>query len=235
MNNLIVLHGWASKPKNWDKFKQVFDKNNLNIYIPQLPGFKKELKRPWTLDDYCLWLNNYIEHQKIDNVILLGHSFGGRIAVSFCSLYPDKVKKLILVNSAGIVENSLKKVIFQYLAKIGGYLFSLPLLVSLKKSARWLLYKLAREKDYYQASEVMKKTMQLIINFDLRNDAEKIEIPVLLIWGREDKLTPLRYGRIFADKISNSVLKVFSGQGHGLPVKNPHLIKKDILSFINKK
>lgn len=234
MNNLIVLHGWASKPKNWDKFKQAFDNKNLNIYIPELPGFNKELQKPWTLDDYCQWLNNYIKDQKIKKVILLGHSFGGRIAIRFCSLYPKKVDKLILINSAGIVENSIKKVIFRYLAEIGKYIFSLPLLVSFKKSARKLLYKLAREKDYYQASATMKKTMQLVINFDLRKDAEKIKIPALLIWGKKDQLTPMRYGKIFAEKISNSVLKVFPGQGHGLPIKNPHLIKKDILSFVNK-
>ena len=111
---IILLHGWAA---NNNIYKKIVDRlvSKYSVYLIDLPGFGKsiDLDKEYTLDDYVLFLKKFIETLKIDNPILIGHSFGGRIAIKFSSLY--KVNKLILVDSAGIRHRSMslyKKIIF---------------------------------------------------------------------------------------------------------------------------
>lgn len=231
--NLIILHGWNSSPAKWNNLKKELDKNGLKVFTPALPGFKKQLNKPWALKDYCIWLNNYCQKNNLTKTNILGHSFGGRISLKFAELHPSLVNKIILVNSAGIVTGcGFKKEVFKVTAKIGKIIFKLPIIKAFKNPARWFLYKLAGEQDYFQASPFLQKTMENIIDIDLRKTAAALKTPVLILWGAEDQITPLKYARIFNKNISNSSLKVYPGYGHDLPFKNPDLITKEIINFV---
>ena len=161
--NIVILHGWQSKIKRWDRLRRELEKE-FKVYLPLLPGFGEEkLSRPYNLNDYCYWLKHYLKAQKIDKPILLGHSFGGRILLKYAS-QGEKIEKLILIASAGIRPKwKFKKLIGLILAKIGKGIVTLPPLSFLKKPAQWFLYTLLREKDYYQADENLKRTMKNLL------------------------------------------------------------------------
>jgi len=94
MKTLIILHGWQSSKEKWQKVKENIESD--------LPGFKPEtqLKEPWSLDDYVDWLKDF--SQTKEKFFLMGHSFGGRVAIKFALRYPEKLYGLILVSAAGI-------------------------------------------------------------------------------------------------------------------------------------
>ena len=188
-------------------------------------------------------------------IILIGHSFGGRIAIKFAAKYPEKLKALILTGAAGIKHPpTIKQKLFFALAKGGKVIFSLPLLNYLQNSAQKLLYRLVREKDYYQTEGVMRETFKKIIAKDLTPFLEKIsacggsaeggKTPTLLVWGAKDHSTPLSDAYIMKEKISafggsavggeNCKFKIIFNADHRLPYQEPQEFAKIVMEFIKK-
>lgn len=223
MKTAVILHGWASYQAHWVKFQSRFKAAGFKVLKPDLPGFKTAISRPFNTQDYVNWLKSYLQDK--GKMILIGQSFGGQVAIQFTAQNPQKVERLILIGAAGIRrEFNLKKQIFWLLAKTGKMLTSSPL-------AKKIFYRLAREWDYTKASPVMKKTLQNIVKDDQRENLPKIKVPTLLIWGSDDRYTPLRHGRLMHRLIPNSVLKVIAGGRHGLHFTHPRELVAAIKEF----
>lgn len=235
---------------------------SFKVIVPDLPGFGKsdEPEENWRLDDYVEFVNEFIEKtsrkggfelvknllKKFDSTktacveeknkpILIGHSFGGRIAIKYAAKYPEKIDKLILTGAAGIKHSlTAKQKIFFIAAKTGKIIFSLPIINNLEKYAQKFLYKATREKDYYKASSKMKEIMKNVLAEDLTDYLDKIKTPTLLVWGKEDKTTPLADGEIMNEKIENSKLVVVDDSNHSLPYQWPEEFARIVEEFIKK-
>src|SRR3989338_4234164 len=101
MKKIIILHGWAYSTDKWRPFIEELKKSGVKSKMIKIPGLTSPLDQVWNLDDYVEWLKKNLSKEK-GKVILLGHSNGGRIALAFSAKYPEKVGKLILIDSAGI-------------------------------------------------------------------------------------------------------------------------------------
>jgi len=233
-STLVVLHGWTKDQNQWQPLIKNLGHQGCQVINPVLPGFgQKELTKVWDLQKYSDWLGKYLTDKKINQYTLLGYSNGGRIGAYYASQRPSGLKKLILISSAGMKKGlNLKKTVFWPLAKMGRIVFSLPGLKHLQLSARRWLYRLAGEKDYYQADKNLAKTMVNLISIDLNLSLSKIRVPTLILWGGKDKTTPLREGLIFKKKIRNSKLVLFPDAGHDLPYHQPKAIAREILIFL---
>jgi pimeloyl-ACP methyl ester carboxylesterase len=161
---ILVLHGWGGSSDSWVEVQQILANRGYQVIVPDFPGFGKSLTplRPWDLTDYTNWLMDFINYQKLEKFYLLAHSFGGRIAIKFAIRYPEKIKSLILCDSAGIrPKPGLKTKIIFWLAKIGNAIFAPKHLIRLKDAARNLFYVFLRNKDYVKANGTMKETKPL--------------------------------------------------------------------------
>lgn len=236
---IILLHGWGI---NSDKYVEtanqlVIHDSRFMILVLDLPGFGKsnEPSTIWGVDDYVELIKNFSNNLKLENIILIGHSFGGRIAIKFAAKYPEKIKALILTGAAGIKRTlTVKQKTFYYLAKIGKIFFSLPLISKFEKLAQKVLYKATGEKDYYNAQGVMKETFKKVIAEDLTPSLEKINKPTLLVWGENDLSTPISDAYIMKERIKKSELVIIEKANHGVPYKNPDEFSKIASNFIKK-
>ena len=208
-NNTIVLPGWQQNVETYETMYKTISKYS-NIYIIHFPGFINtvEPNRIVGLDYYVLLVKDLIEGLNLCNLLIIGHSFGGRVAIKLQSIYKS-ADYLLLVSSAGIKsKNILTKIkILKYKVKKKIY----------KKINKVKLQKLIEEsgsKDFKQLSYVMKKTFIKIVNEDLTKHLKKIDVPVLLMWGSQDKTTPLWMAKKFSKKIKNSQLIVLKGCRH---------------------
>jgi pimeloyl-ACP methyl ester carboxylesterase len=177
------------------------------------------------------------QREKKEKILLIGHSFGGRIAIKYAVKYPEEIDKLILTGAAGIKHKlTLKQKTFFILTKIGKTIFSLPIINFFQNPIYKLFSKIARsrKKDYYNASPRMKEIMKNVLAEDLTDYFDKIKIPTLLIWGKEDKTTPLADGEIMNEKIENSKLVVVDDANHSLPYQKPEEFVKIMEEFIKK-
>lgn len=224
---ILMLHGWTYSTEKWSPFFDLL-KDNYYVKLLKIPGLTEDLKEVWNLDNYVDWLKKKVDKEK-GKIILIGHSNGGRISLAFSHKYPEKVAKLILIDSAGIYHNELsvrlKRLIFGKVAKIGKKFTD-------SESLRKFVYKIAREGDYSNATIAQRQTMVNLINSDLTDIIKKVKIPTLIIWGAQDKVTPLTDGQLMHSLIKNSQLSIIKDAGHSPQFTNPKEVAKIINEFI---
>lgn len=215
MNKILILHGWTYTTDKWKNFTDILERLGFDIEILEIPGLTQKSKEIWDLEKYSKWLGDKVGNSK---VMLIGHSNGGRIAAYFTSNHPEKVEKLVLMDSAGIYHKDLyiqiKKFVFGTVAKIGKKITGSEVL---KK----FLYRLAGESDYQKASPNMKQSMVNLISFDLVDCFKKITSDTLIIWGESDKVTPVSDGVVINKLIANSKLEIVNGAKHSPFFTNP--------------
>jgi pimeloyl-ACP methyl ester carboxylesterase len=226
--DFIFLHGWGCDLNIFNKLIQKIDKNKYTIYVLDFPAFGKSQmpKDVYGAGEYARFLKEFINKLEIKNPIILGHSFGGRVAIKFASDYPDITGKLILTGSEGI-KKDLKKS-YLVIAKVGKLFFSLPFL---KKYKNRILEKIGA-KDLAQSGE-REKIFRKVVNEDLRDDAKKIDAPTLLIYGINDKETPIEYGEIFNKLIPNSKLEIIKNAGHYVFLDQEEKFLEKVNSFLS--
>lgn len=218
---VVLFHGWGA---NKELFRAVIDTlaAQYRVAAPDTPGFggSQEPEEPWSLEDYCAFSKAFIDHvagPKDGEVILAGHSHGGRTLIRLVGggMLERKVKKLILIDSAGIVHEKTpqqQRRIRRY--KRGKKLLSLPPVKALFPHALEKLQSKSGSADYRMASPVMRQSMVKVINQDLREYLPRIQAETLLVWGDQDQDTPLSDGELMERLIPGSGLAVLAGAGH---------------------
>lgn len=232
---LIILHGWGSSTKSWEKVLNHLESYGKHVLIPDLPGFGEtpEPNRPWNVNDYINFIEEFAKILGIKKFSLSGHSFGGQIAIAFAAKNPSELNSLILMSAARIAKRrKLKVKIFNTLTTIGNLIFLIPPLCFLKPVVRKIWYALSGEQDYYRASELMQETMKLVIGEEVGAKLDSIKIPTLILWGEKDYVTPLEDGRIIHAKIAGSELHIFPNEGHDINIKRAKDIAREIHNFI---
>jgi len=242
---ILILHGWGSCAKNWEKVEELLKNQGFKVLVPDLPGFKEATpKKPWSVDDYLQWIKEYVNkflqvQGDIEPFFLLGHSFGGRLAIKFAALYPSKILGLILVDSAGVGQQkslSLRQKVILKLAKFGHFIIFLPFFGKMIfPFFQKLAYFLAGTRDYYLIkTKVMKETFKKIIAEDLTLYLNKIKVPTLIIWGKKDKIVPVKIGYLIKEKIPLAKLEILPGVGHNPHLEAPQILVEKILSLVKQ-
>jgi pimeloyl-ACP methyl ester carboxylesterase len=241
-DSILILHGWAGSSKSWSKTKEILENQGFKVFVPDLPGFgvEKEPPFPWSISDYVDWVKKYCEKisqingEFIEPFFLLGHSFGGRIAIKFAMKYPEKLKGLILVASAGITPRPKMKItFFTFISKVGNLIFSLPILEIFREPIRKLVYILTNARDYYfLQGKVMKETFKKTIEENLTPYLSQIKMPTLIIWGDKDAMVPISDAYKMNKEISNSTLKIIPGGKHALNYQFPQKLAEIISNFL---
>lgn len=207
---IYVIHGWTYSTEKWKSIVDFFNNNGVETVMLKVPGLTTPHENVWQLDDYVEWVKDKLKDEE-EPVVLLGHSNGGRISIAFAAKYPQKVKKLILIDSAGIYHNELsiriKRYLFGKLAKFGRNFTD-------SENLRNMLYKFARVSDYRKADPILRKTMLNLIRTDLSNLFQAISAPTTIIWGELDDTTPFIDGKIMHEKIKDSKLFVIKNAKH---------------------
>ncbi len=232
---IIILHGWNLSSLKYKKLIDEFKKEEYLVFALDFPGFGQSRlpDKPYKLSDYVTFLNNYLAKKGLGKVILIGHSFGGRVAIKFASLYPEKIEKIILTGVPGVTPAmNIKLIIFKIIAQLGKLIFYKSILNIFAPILRKILYKLAGEYDYAKTSGVMRETFKKIINEDLTSPMSKIKSPTFLIWGTNDTITPVWIAKKMQSIIKSSKVIALSGEGHSVIYKNPHLFAKTTLEVL---
>ncbi len=181
-DTIVLLHGWG---QNIQMMKPIGDKMCFNhqILIVDLPGHGEsdEPDFAWTLYDYVEMLKELIESLKLKKVILIGHSFGGKIALLYASMH--KVEKVVVFGSPykkKIEKASLKLKVLKGLKKIPG-------INKLEGFAK----KHIGSTDYKNASGIMREVLVNHVNLDITEEVKKIRVPLLIVWGTNDQAVPI--------------------------------------------
>ena len=214
MKKLYIIHGWTYNIEAWEEVAKLLKKDGIGAELLRVPGLTEKSNKVWDINGYVEWADRALP----DGAVALGHSNGGRILLNLLEKNPSKRKGLILLDSAGIYEESFKRDLMKKGAKLFAPLKSIPAL-------RKLVHKLIGANDYERAPENMKKTLDNMINSDKNLDLSSIKIPIEIIWGKDDMITPLRQGEKLHQLLTNSRITVVDGWNH-----SPYFTHKDELA-----
>jgi pimeloyl-ACP methyl ester carboxylesterase len=221
---IVILHGWGLSGTRFLPLQRELEKHGYNVFAPDLPGFgdSKIPDHPLTLTDYADFFDAYLTKHAITGAVLIGHSFGGRVSLKFNELYPNRVRALILSGTPGFTPIPKKKLIFFiFLAKIGGFLFSIPPLSLVQDAVRRWYYYVVGAKEFFRAEGAMRETFKRIVREDLVTSMEAISIPTLLLWGEYDIIVPISIAERMHRLIAGSELIIIPEASHGVPYREP--------------
>lgn len=200
--DILLLHGWG---QNIEMMKPLGDNfsDRFRITILDFPGFgeSEEPKEPWNIEKYSLMLEKFVEKVGIKKPIVMGHSFGGRVAIRYSSRNP--IEKLVLFGSPCIriaEDLSLTVKILKKLKKLPGL-----------NSFGEYMKQYIGSRDYKAASPIMRQTLVEVVNEDLSKYAREIEEPTLLIWGEYDTEAPVKDARELEKIMIDAALIVLPG------------------------
>lgn len=214
MFTLVFLHGWGHSRAQWERIALLFTPAYKTV-IYDLPGFGNEPapKETWNVPEYAAWVKNRIEKEGLTDVILVGHSFGGRISSLIASERPEWLKGLVLYGAPCLYRPSLKVRALNVFGRLAG---KLPIPETLRKK-----YRGDEENDAMQKG--MRTIFRTVVTFDQTELVKSIAVPTLLVWGELDQEAPLRIARELKTLIPHATLTVIPQGGHSVHLEQPML------------
>ena len=209
----MLLHGYlASKEcfywqiKYFSKFYRVtaFD----------FPGFGKSapLKDAWSTQDYAEFTADFFRKKGLENVRLIAHSFGGRVALRLLANEPSLIGRALLTGCAGVPPRRG----LRYKLKVRTYRM-------VRKIAPKFAERKFGSKEYRELSPIMRESYKKIVNEDLTPLLKEIKVPVLYVFGENDTATPLYMADILHKGTKDSGLAVMKGTTHFCFCEQPDL------------
>ncbi len=233
--NIVILHGWGLSGGRFDPLIQEFSHLGYKVFAPDLPGFGERAMptTPLRLTDYVRFLDSFLTKNNISQPVLIGHSFGGRIALKYQKLHPKKTKALILTGTPGFTPVAKRKIVFfSLLAKLGKVFVALIPFPEFKEALRRWYYYVAGARDFYRARGVMRDIFKLVVNEELITSMLAVDCPCLLLWGGEDIIVPLAVADKMKHIIEGAKLVIVTGSDHGLPYKKPEEFATNVDQFL---
>jgi len=228
---VLILHGWGSSSASWQSVQVGLSQQGYEVIIPDLPGFGKsaEPRSPWGIEKYRVFVEEFVNALGLKEFYLLGHSFGGGLALAYTAKNPERVKKLFLVAAAIRREKSLRKHILRTAAKIGKFFSFLPFYALFRKA----VYKyIIRTSDYPYQKGIMKDIYLKVIGQDLFPLLSEVKVPTVILWGEKDDVVSVEDAYFIKKHIKDSQLALFPEGDHDIEQKMPHAFTQKILEFL---
>jgi pimeloyl-ACP methyl ester carboxylesterase len=227
---LLLLHGLFGALSNWEGVVSRFSQN-FRVIIPMLPIYEMPIKEAG-LEGLRKFVEDFVAMKNLDDMIIMGNSLGGHIALLYTLKNSQKVKKLILTGSSGLFEDSMggsypKRGNYDYIRERVSYTFYDP-----KVASKELV------DEVFEITNSIPKCMRIVAiakSAQRNNIAEEIpniKIPTLLVWGLNDTITPPMVAYEFNRLIPNSQLKFIDKCCHAPMMEHPEKFNELVEDFL---
>ncbi|RCS27977.1 alpha/beta hydrolase [Polaribacter sp. WD7] len=232
---IIVLHGLMGALSNFGSTFEYFSKNGYKVLIPELPLYTLPLIKT-NVKNLTSFLEEFMQHKKLENAILLGNSLGGHISLYFTKHFPEKVNALVLTGSSGLYEKAMgdsfpKRGNYEYIEQKAKDVFYDPAVAT----------KELVDDVYSTVNDRIKalKTLSIAksaIRHNMKNDLIEMQQPTCLIWGKQDNVTPPEVAEDFHKLLPDADLFWLDKCGHAAMMEKPEEFNKTLHDwFISRK
>jgi pimeloyl-ACP methyl ester carboxylesterase len=229
---LLLLHGLMGALSNWTDVIKEFSAH-YRVIIPILPIYDMPLLTTG-VRSLSKFLHRFIKYKQLSNVVLLGNSLGGHVGLIYVLAHPGYVKALVLSGSSGLYENNL-----------GGTFPRRENMDFVREKVQFTFYdpNIATEElvqEVYAMVNDRHKVIRIVamaksaIRHNMKSELRKITMPVSLIWGRDDKITPPEVAIEFNELMPNSELHWIDKCGHAPMMERPDEFNKYVKLFLDK-
>ena len=235
-NTIVLVHGLGSLGlRDWKGIIPILEKN-FHVIAVDLPGFGNSgrPKGRYSPTNYAKVLHWVIDRYAKDEVYLVGHSMGGAVSLRYASMYPKTIKKVILVDAAGILERTsfikhmssipvdLTKVPSRFKKMVAYAVDFSQSFVEMTALNHDISCVVQNDQDAWDKAFANKTNANAglaLVSENFSDAVEVLNVPLFMIWGDKDKVAPLRTGKLLEGTIKGSQLAVIKGAGH-VPMKS---------------
>lgn len=220
---MVFLHGYLSCKESFYYQIKALEGQGIRVIAPDMPSFgaSAPTDKPWSVGDYAEWLKAFLLKTRCKGADIIAHSFGARVVFKLLAEDNSYAGKLIITGGAGLVK-----------PRSAAYIRQVKRYRRVKKLFPKYAERHFGSEEYRSLPPVMKQSYKLIVNEDLRGCVEKINNDTLLIYGRNDKVTPAdEEGRIFASLLKNGRLEIMEGT-HFCFSENPKKFNALAIEFL---
>lgn len=235
--NIVFLHGLFGSPDNWQGVVGYLDHMQHSFHIPHLPiddSAPRDYKTFGGIDGLTEFVEEYIYNNGLEQVIIGGNSLGGQIAINYAARNPHTTKALILTGSAGLYERSLNKGStkakrsYEEIASIAAEIF-----YDKDNCTQEIIdtaYRMLTDRQY---ARFLIKVAKATRDHNVESLLDDLNMETLLVWGRQDVVTPEDVAKRFHAKIKRSELIFIEECGHCPPLEKPLALATIIEDFLN--
>lgn len=231
---IIVLHGLMGALSNFDATFKYFSKRGYNVIIPELPLYTLPLLKT-NVKNLANYLHDFIEFKNLKDVVLLGNSLGGHIALYYIKHFPQDVSALILTGSSGLYENSM-----------GGNYPRRGDKDFVKRKTQEVFYNkdIATEELVDQVYNVINDRNTLVktlaiaksaLRHNMAKDLPQMSQPSCIIWGKNDTVTPPEVAEDFHKLLPDSDLYWIEECGHAAMMEHPTTFNEIVEDWFKKR
>ncbi len=246
---IVLIHGTSASLHTWDGWVKEL-KNKRRVIRIDLPGFGLTGPHPtsnYSIENYVRTIVSVLDKLNIKRFIIAGNSLGGYVSWMAAILNPERVSKLILVNSSGYLfePESVPLAFLLSYSSLTSFFTQKILPRHIVKSSLRNVYgdpNLVNEDlvdRYYQLTLregnriALTKRLGQLEPGAYSHRISKVKQPTLILWGKKDRLIPLKFGIKFHEQINNSRLVVFDDLGHVPQEENPEATVKEVIKFLD--
>jgi pimeloyl-ACP methyl ester carboxylesterase len=229
---LLLLHGLMGALSNWEEVVNEF-KSEYRVIIPMLPIYDLPLLTTGvkTMSKY---VHKFVKYKKLKNFTIVGNSLGGHVGLIYVLAHPAFARALVLTGSSGLYENAF-----------GGTFPKRESRPFIKEKVEFTFYDPATATDelvdeVYKTVNDRHRVIRILamarsaIRHNMQGDLHKIHIPVGLIWGKNDKVTPPEVAEEFHRFLPKSDLVWIDKCGHAPMMEQPEEFNKALKGFLKK-
>jgi pimeloyl-ACP methyl ester carboxylesterase len=230
--NLLLLHGLFGALSNWDVVINEFS-TRFKILIPMLPIYDLPFRKIG-LDALVDHLEGFVDMKNLNDIILMGNSLGGHVALIYTLRCQERIKKLILTGSSGLFENAMggsfpKRGSYEYVKERAEYTFYDPESITEEYI-----------QEIFETTKSIAKCLNIVAiaksaqRHNMAGELPAITVPTLLIWGLNDTITPPMVAHDFNRLIPNSTLKFIDKCCHAPMMEQPDKFNKILGEFLKE-
>jgi len=243
-DHVLLIHGLGGSAESWKNNIDVLGRH-FHVFAPDLIGFghSDKPKMRYTVKTFTNFLTDFLDAIGLKKTNVVGSSMGGQVAAEFAIGYPNKVEKLVLISPAGIPPKSFKgtKELRSYVR-----MFDAKSLEDIRKAVTQVDSDSSAITDEYVKSvyqytmmggakhAFMSSLKESASAPRLANRLNSIKAKTLVIWGKDDRLIPVKYCEPFITKMENCKLLLIEKCGHRPHAEKPDLFNKVVIDFLRE-
>jgi pimeloyl-ACP methyl ester carboxylesterase len=230
---VVLLHGMLGDIDNWLSTVQALADHQYRVLVPVLPVYELPIHKT-NVQGLVDFVHGFLRHLGLERVVLVGNSLGGQVALFYALTYPEAVVALILSGSSGIYEmetgtTTLRRRDRNFIRERAAVTFYDPVHVTdeLVDEA----YDLVNDRTRALRLIKMARSAQ---SETVTDKLAEIEAPTLLVWGRDDLITPPDVAEAFKSRLPNATVIFIDRCGHAPMIEHPEAFNETILAFLRE-
>jgi pimeloyl-ACP methyl ester carboxylesterase len=247
---LVFIHGWSANWQSWLLNIPAFMRTHRCVAL-DLPGFGQSPmpSEPISIHGYAATVDGVCDALGINTVSVIGNSMGGFIGAELALAFPTRVQRLVLVSAAGLSIEQLRPGPALAIARLVdaglpyASRFESPIVrrARLRRAAMQWVARYPEKLSPPLTQELVQSTgkpgfvpaLRALMSYSFRERLGEIEIPVLIVWGREDMLVPVADAEAYAQLIGpNARVVIFDDTGHVPMIERPSRFNELVAEFL---